>query len=737
VILARRPAKAAQRVRLGVGLLAGLAVLLMGAWAVLFSRLLDADRAMAARVREDAIWAVFQADRHAAALLHAVRETLIRGDSTGHDALMTAYDVLYSRAMLLERGAFVIDLSSESGVGRQSAERTGEVRDLAGEFDTLDPASDGYQAALARLEPRIAALRAGMAQLLLDSNQAVSQSRVDERTLRQSIHDRLGWSAGLLVMAFAGIGLLLAVQLQQLRRAHARMALLQRRSRQQAMRAKAASAAKTTFLATMSHEIRTPLNAIIGSAELLGTAGLDATQGQRVRTIHNSGQLLLDVINDILDYSKLDSRGPEVVPEPVDLPQIARIIESTFADRAAGANLQLALAFEPLRVRTDPGRLRQVIVNLVGNALKFTHTGGVQVTAAMTGPTRLRVEVHDTGIGIRPVDQARLFRDFEQIDGSYARAHGGTGLGLAICRRIVEGMGGRIGVSSAPGVGSTFWFEIPVERLGPAIVPESAPATVAAQGAPKRLTVLIVEDNPVNRTVMTEQLQQLGHHPVAVDNGFAALDRLASEAFDLILMDMQMPGISGPDTTRRLRAAGCDLPVIGVTANVSTEDRRLCKAAGMNGFLPKPVTLARLAAALADVVPPDDRAAGPADPAGQPGPAAATPGTPNAQLEDLVTSFGPARVIGLLDQFELSLPETEAALRRAVDPADPAAADTALHTFKGAALTLGLTVAGARAQALRPPMPLSYPDIAELLALAHQDLAAARADLCARKAPAA
>ena len=211
MIAARRPDKAAQRVRLGVGLLAVIAVLLMAAWAVLFARLLEADRTIAARVREDAMWAVFQADRHAAALLHAVRESLIRGDSTQHDTVMMAYDVLYSRAMLLERGAFVIDLSPESEIGRLSAARTGEVKDLAAAFDALDPASPGYLATLARLEPRIAALREGMAHLLLESNQAVSQSRVDERALRQSIHDRLGWSAGLLVMAFAGIGLLLAL----------------------------------------------------------------------------------------------------------------------------------------------------------------------------------------------------------------------------------------------------------------------------------------------------------------------------------------------------------------------------------------------------------------------------------------------------------------------------------------------------------------------------------------------
>ncbi len=734
MIPARRPAGTARRLRLGVGLLAGIAVVLMAAWVVLFTRLLDADRAIAARVREDAMWAVFQADRHTAGLLQAVREALIRGDSTRHDAVMEAYDVLYSRAMLLERGAFAIDLGPQSAIGPLSAARTGDVLGLAADFDALDPADPGYLPALARLEPRIAALRDGMAHLLLQANHTVNQSRVDERRVRQSIHDRLGWSAGLLVMAFAGIGLLLVLQLRSLRRAHVRMGHLQRRSRQQALRARAASAAKTTFLATMSHEIRTPLNAIIGSAELIGAADLDARHRARLRTIQDAGQLLLDAINDILDYSKLDSRGLEVVAEPVDLPQVARTLESAFADRAAAVGLHLALAFEPVRLRTDPGRLRQVIVNLVGNALKFTSEGGVRVTAALTAPDRLRVEVRDTGIGIRPEDQPRLFRDFEQIDGSYARAHGGTGLGLAICRRIVEGMGGQIGVVSAPGRGSTFWFEVPVERLGPAPalpdLPASAlPVTAEAAG----LRVLVVEDNPVNRAVITEQLVRLGHRPVAVDSGFAALDRLAADRFDLVLMDMQMPGISGPDTTRRLRAAGCTLPVVGVTANASTEDRRACKAAGMTGFLAKPVTLARLAETIADAVTPGAPDAG-AEP---PAPGGAMPAPASAQLADLVGCFGAARVLALLDEFEASLGGIEAALRQALDARDDAAADAALHTLKGAALTLGLDSMGRQAQALRPPAMPAEAGIASLFAQGRAELHEARATLNAWPASAA
>jgi two-component system, sensor histidine kinase len=730
LITQRRPASAGLRVRLSVGVLAGVAIVLLASWIVLFARLLEAERAIVARVREDAMWAVFQADRHATQLLHAIHESLLIRTSARHDDLIVAYDVLYSSAMLLERGAFAIDLSHATEVGQLSAARTGDVLALAPDFDSLDPADPDYIAQIARLEPRVAALRAGMSELLLASNHAVSAARAAERQDRQAIHDRLAWSAGLLVLAFLGIGALLVFQLRQLRRAHTRMGLLQRRSRHQAMRAKAASAVKSTFLATMSHEIRTPLNAIIGSAELLGSAGLDGAQRQRVHTIRSAGQLLLDVINDILDYSKLDSRGLDLAPEPVDLPVIAHTIASTFSDRATTMNLQLIVAFDPCRIRTDPGRLRQVIVNLVGNALKFTREGKVQVDANLVGASRLRVAVHDTGIGIRREDQSRLFRDFEQIDGSYARSHGGTGLGLAICKRIVEGMGGKIGVVSAPGKGSTFWFEIPVEHLGvadPTAAVGPPPAAARDSATRPALRVLIVEDNPVNRAVITDQLVHLGHRPAAVDSGFAALDRLAQETFDVVLMDMQMPGISGPDTTRRLRATGCRLPVIGVTANASTEDRKTCEAAGMTGFVAKPVTLARLAKALQDAAP------GHRDDA----PAPPQPATHNPQIADLISSLGAGRVIGLLDQFEDMLPDAEAELLAATAARDDVRIDAALHTFKGAALTLGLSGAGHQAQTLRPPCHLTEPLARALLELTRQELAATRATLAASQPRAA
>ena len=736
MILARHPG-AAIRVRVAVAFLAGAALLLLVAWVVLFARLLAADRTMASLVREDAMWAVFQADRHAASLQHNLEQLLVSRDPARHGDLRLAYDVLYSRAVLLERGAFAIDLNGGTDLGRASVARTGEVLALADAIDALDATSSDYFEKLAQLEPQVVALRKGMADLLLAANQEINESRVEERDARKTIHDRLGWSAALLVLAFLGIGVLLLIQMRQLRRAHWRMALLQKRSLRQAARAEAANAAKSTFLATMSHEIRTPLNAIIGSAELLGHEGLGPAQSKRVHTIQSSGQLLLDVINDILDYSKLDSRGLDLQPENFDLSMISDTIGNSFADRAAASGLRFSILFPRLRLRSDPARLRQVIVNLVGNALKFTEQGEVRLMAAVTPEGSLRVEVSDTGPGIRKEDQCRLFRDFEQIDGSYARAHGGSGLGLAISKRIVQGMGGSIGVVSTPGLGSPFWFEVPVEQVGPATLPSLASPTDQTRQSVGSKHVLIVEDNPINRAVISDQLLRLGHHPIAVETGYAALERLASPGIDLVLMDMQMPGISGLDTTRRLRETGCTLPIIGVTANASIEDRRSCEAAGMTGFLPKPVTLQRLAETIAQAVPVEVETGGPGAPIDgtyDGSPKVSGFFTSSGQLEELVFSLGGLRVLKLIGQFEESLAGVDAALKEAIEKASIRDVDEALHGLKGAALTLGLSEAGERAEALRRPQLITLEEVADLINLARRQASEAIRWLEARDA---
>jgi len=739
-----RPALSARRMTLGVALLSLSALALMIAWVVLFVQLLQSDRAMDARVREDAMWAVFQADRNAHTLMHLTELVVRMQDASLHDDLMEAYDILYSRSSLLQRGAFRIDLHDATDLAQLAGSTAAEVHGLADRFDSLDPGASGYLADVEALMPDIRGIRLGLADLTLKTNYAMSLLRVDERAARSRIHDRLGASGAVLVLAFVGIGAMLALQVIQLRRAHQRMAHLRERSRRQAARARAASRAKSTFLATMSHEIRTPLNGIIASAELLGVSGMRPEQARRLTTIRNSGQLLLDVISDVLDYSKLESRGVEVTAEAVDLCAIAELIGSAFATQAEVAGIGFEVSLPRVRIESDAARLRQVIVNLVGNALKFTAAGHVRLAGTLPRPDLLRIEVTDTGIGISAEDQKQIFDEFRQVDGSYARQFGGTGLGLAISRRIVQALGGRIGVDSTPGLGSTFWVELPVRVLGPTVPEEAeagsrvAPTLPAPEStgaaATRPLRVLVVEDNPINSEILVDLLHHLGHSARTAVNGLEAVAQVAEGGLDIVLMDMQMPVLTGPDATRRIRAEGHRLPIVGVTANVSAEDRRLCAEAGMNDFISKPITLDRLLPVLRRVAPLDLPQSGSGQPAeaGQPrdaaGDGAVRPGgsiAASSQFIDLVATLGAARLGNLLDRFEASLPASERNLLDAIARGDAQAIDTELHTIKGAALTLGLETVGRHVQSLRD-QGASVASVADMLAVMNADLAAAR-----------
>jgi signal transduction histidine kinase len=272
------------------------------------------------------------------------------------------------------------------------------------------------------------------------------------------------------------------------------------RNSRSAAAAEAASAAKSMFLATMSHEIRTPLNGIIGAADLLRTEDLDPAQSRRVLTIWRSGHVLLDIINDILDYSNLDANGVTFNNAPVSLPDVVSLVQDVFQARIADAGLAFDIDLPAITIMTDEIRLRQILLNLVSNAIKFTPVGRVSVRGILLAQDGLRIEVQDSGIGIAPEDHGKLFRDFSQIEGSESRPFGGTGLGLAICRRVVTGMGGRIGVESAIGQGSVFWVELPVTVLGPA-APVAVRAIPVQPDVPRDIRVLLVEDNPINREV--------------------------------------------------------------------------------------------------------------------------------------------------------------------------------------------------------------------------------------------
>ena len=410
--------------------------------------------------------------------------------------------------------------------------------------------------------------------------------------------------------------------------------------------AERASSAKSEFLARMSHEIRTPMNGVMGMSELLQATELTARQRHLSETISRSAEALLQIINDILDFSKVEAGKMELERVEFSLREAVEETIEIFAARAHAKGLELACAIEadvPNTVCTDPMRLRQVLINLVGNAIKFTDSGKVIVRVRAVGTEGLlRFEVIDTGIGISEEAQAHIFNAFSQADSFTTRKYGGTGLGLAICRQLAALMGGQIGVHSELNRGSTFWFEV---RLDPALdtratltrlprlnlagsraliaddteagTPPAAGA--AASGASEASSaggaapapggraagpkILLVEDNPVNREVAVGMLESLGCAAHSAENGRLAIEAMNAAAYDAVLMDCQMPVMDGLTATGEIRRreqqlGGARVPIIALTANAMEGDRERCLAAGMDDFLSKPFTQQQLATLL-------------------------------------------------------------------------------------------------------------------------------------------
>jgi signal transduction histidine kinase/CheY-like chemotaxis protein/HPt (histidine-containing phosphotransfer) domain-containing protein len=397
-----------------------------------------------------------------------------------------------------------------------------------------------------------------------------------------------------------------------------------------AAKAHASNAAKSRFIANVSHEIRTPLAGIIGICDLLIDTKMSKEQLEYAKIINSSADSLLDVINSTLDWSKIEAGRIELESIGFNLGAVVKDAIKVLTVKASQKKLELINYIGPnvpLNLQGDPGRLRQILVNLIGNAVKFTQEGTISVSVevaaeegkeqganAESAPSvHLRFAVHDTGIGI-PDDKVKLlFSPFSQVDASTARNFGGTGLGLAISRGLVEQMGGTIGVESEHGLGSTFWFIIPFSQQRadvPAKVLEEkhgrGPQKHEQYRSEKSLRILVAEDNLANQKVALTVLGKMGHSASAVANGMKAVEALEMDSYDLVLMDMQMPEMDGLEATAvirdpKSRVLNHDIPILALTARVMEGDREKCLAAGMNDYIAKPIKMQSIASAIANL----------------------------------------------------------------------------------------------------------------------------------------
>jgi len=363
-------------------------------------------------------------------------------------------------------------------------------------------------------------------------------------------------------------------------------------AREQALEA---SRLKSQFLANVSHEIRTPLNGILGVTQLLRTMAIPPEAREYLDVLQGSGESLLEIVNDVLDLSKIEANRLELESEVFDVALLIGSTTRAFAPQAAKKGLVLECQVAPnarAPSRGDPARLRQVINNLVGNALKFTETGSVQVLVERDGDT-LFLQVSDTGLGIPADRRSAIFEPFVQGDGATSRRFGGTGLGLTICRRLVQLMGGDITVQSELGVGSTFRVRV---HLPCVVIDRAEPSRPSRPlPTPRTMRVLLAEDNSINARLTCAIIEKLGHRVEVVTDGQQALDALHGSSFDLVLMDVQMPVVDGLEATRRIRrqelGAQRHVPIVALTANAMRGDDLMCLSAGMDAYLPKPVTV--------------------------------------------------------------------------------------------------------------------------------------------------